>query len=85
MREDSRRHWTSNSSAVDINCGSLQRIADAVEKMAASYDDLREDRDRYREWNDANNKRLAALNRKVAAQKGVITKLKKKLNPPANQ
>lgn len=36
-REDSKKEWTSRSTVEDINSGSLQRIADAIEKMSVSY------------------------------------------------
>ena len=38
MRELSRKEFTSNGTVEHINCGSLQRIADALEKVAINYD-----------------------------------------------
>ena len=77
MREASRKQWTSNSSVEHINCGSLQRIADALEKVAINYDLLltskkwaEESRDRYR-------KDLESERRRTAALRGVIAKMKK--------
>ena len=59
-----------------VNCGSLLRIADAAEKMAASYDQLREERDRYKRWYEreqADNKRLRRSN---AALRGHLKRAK---------
>jgi len=79
QREDSRKDWNSTSTTQDINSGSLQRIADATEKMAAGYDKLRYDLDYYqrraKELNIANH----LCRRRMAALRGVITKLKRKM------
>jgi chromosome segregation ATPase len=61
-----------------INCGSLLRIADATEKMCQDREKLERDyhymrgqRDRYRE-------QLASAERRIAALKGVVTRMKKR-------
>ena len=36
QREASKKDWSSTNTVVDINSGSLQRIADACEKMATN-------------------------------------------------
>lgn len=68
-----------------VNTGSLQRIADAVErsaaageKIAADYDAMRRDRDSYREWYKQGNADKDKLYKRISALQGVITKLKKK-------
>jgi len=76
-RESSRMDWLGARDVEHINIGSLQRIADAAEKMAESYTALIRERDylkaqkkRLSDWNDS-------LTRSNAALRGVITKLKK--------
>jgi methyl-accepting chemotaxis protein len=60
----------------EINAGSLQRIADAVEKMASNYAQLQNDRDRYKHRAEENAKSAEKLARQNSALRGVITKLK---------
>jgi len=62
--------------ADEIRNGALQRIALATEKMAASYDALREDRDCWKTKAEWRAKRMCELRRQVAALRGVVTKLK---------
>ena len=62
MRSESRREFcvsgtNGNVTRGDIDTGCLQRIADATEKMAASYADL---------------------DRRIAALKGAITRMRRK-------
>ncbi len=77
-REISRAQYNAADppSCAEINTGSLQRIADATEKMASSYDSLRNDRDMYCRWYKEGREAIAKLERRNAALKGVITKLK---------
>lgn len=58
--------------------GSLQRIADATEKMAASYDALRNERDCYRQWYEEARANEKAYARQSRALRGVITRMKRK-------
>lgn len=78
-REDSKAHWKSDQTTDKINMGSLQRIADAAEAMAQNYNILFNDlefyKKRYREMITVKKKQ----DRTIAALKGQITKLKKKL------
>lgn len=60
-----------------INCGSLLRIADAVEKMASSYDSLREDRDFYRQLYLDERAAAKKLARGNAALRGHLKRLKR--------
>lgn len=62
-----------------INCGSLQRIADAAEVMARRYVDLLKDVEQYRRWWNEERQTSAALARSNSALRGQITKLKKQL------
>ena len=78
QREISRQEWTAGDSIQAVNCGSFQRIADACEKMAASYDAVRTERDSYRKWWEEGKQRAETLERRVNALRGVITKLRRK-------
>lgn len=83
FREASSRDWKTGSESgatfEEINSGSLQRIADATEKMAKRYDDLIYDRDLYMKMYKDKRGESESLFRSNAALRGVITKLKKKL------
>lgn len=78
FRDASRQDWASGSTNEDINAGSLQRIADATEKMAASYDAMRNDRDRYERWYKEERARCEKRDRQISALRGVITRLKRR-------
>ena len=60
-----------------LKFGALQRIADATEKMASSYENLRVDRDYYKGIAESRWDAMKKLERSNAALRGVITKLKK--------
>ena len=77
MKDVSRQEWNGERTKEDINAGSLQRIADATEKMAQSYVALIEERDRYQRWYEIRGERVSRLERSNSALRGVITKLKK--------
>lgn len=79
LRQDSHKEWASNGTLNEIDSGSLQRIADATEKMAASYDNLMNNRDLYKRWYEQEQAAKESLTRRVIALRGVITKLKAKL------
>lgn len=76
FREASRGNFTSARTVEHINAGSLQRIADATEKMAQRYTDLIRDRDNYERYYREAVKRERQLERRLAAAKGQITKLR---------
>lgn len=78
MRERSKQNWDGDANLNDINGGSLQRIADACELMAKRYSDLIDERDRYKRYYEDGSARLLKAERKAAALRGVITRLKKK-------
>lgn len=79
--EASRKSWATKSlfsaSVEEINSGSLQRIADATEKMASSYDAVRNDRDYYKRAYEERRNYAAHLERRIASLKGAITRAKK--------
>lgn len=63
----------------ELRNGCLQRIADATEAMAVHYERLIIDRDRYRRWYQDEQRKRKSRDRSNAALRGVITKLKKKI------
>lgn len=77
IREASRATWDSRGSIEHINAGSLQRIADATEKMASSYDSMRESRDWAVKRADEYQSDLKKAHNRISALKGVITKMRK--------
>lgn len=81
-REESKGVWAGDKSLNSINAGSLQRIADATEKMAGNYTRLQEDVKYWKERAESAQKYAATLGRSKSALKGVITKLKNKLERP---
>ena len=83
-REASTQQWriTGDRATVqEIDSGSLQRIADATEKMAASYDRVREERDRYEGYYTSQRDRANRLELRIRALRGVITRLKRAPRP----
>lgn len=76
FRESSRAGWTSARTVEHINAGSLQRIADATELMARRHLDLIRERDDYERRYKAAIERELALERKLSAARGQITKLR---------
>lgn len=80
LREISKQAFTSDVNTYEaMNAGSLQRIADATEVMAKSYNDLIADRNWYKDRYAEKNKRIDQLNNSIRSYRGAITKLKKKL------
>jgi hypothetical protein len=78
LREMSRQEYESQTHLLQINAGSLQRIADATEKMAVNYVQLQKDYEYMKMLkNNIEQMFIEQLN-KNRALKGVITKLKKK-------
>jgi hypothetical protein len=62
-----------------INCGLLQRIADAAELMARNYKKLIEERDLYYKYFCDERSEVHYRDLSISALRGQITKLKKKL------
>jgi hypothetical protein len=53
------------------------RIADAVEKMAVRHTELIDDRERFKRWYMQRAERVKLLERRCAAYKGIVKRLKK--------
>ena len=77
LRDMSRKNWTGTNLREEIAVGSLQRIADATEKMAQSYEKIISDRDTYCRLYKNECECSERLARSNAALRGVITKLKR--------
>lgn len=78
LRDLSKRTWTSSNNTLEsINAGSLQRIADATERMAKRHTELISERDDYERRYKAATAREQRLERQLAASRGQITKLRK--------
>lgn len=80
-KDHSRTDWrnagecTPSDDRIKIGC--LQRIADATEAMAKSYNLLREERDRYQRWYEQEQQSNARLRRSNAALRGLLKRMKK--------
>lgn len=61
---------------IEIQVGCLQRIADAVEKMAHNHDDLLQDIYLLRRTNESHKVTIDKLFRQVNTYKGIIKKMK---------
>lgn len=84
QREASRNNWRLNgehATVEEINAGSLQRIADAVEKMTKRWDDLVRDRDAYKAMHEREQNTRRRIERRVIALRGHITRLKRRGAP----
>lgn len=80
LREGSRQDWLHTGPVEHTNAGSLQRIADATEKIAINYDSLLRAKQSAEEGRDYWRGRADKLERRISALKGVITRLKRKEN-----
>lgn len=79
FRNHSKQDWNSENTIEAINAGSLQRIADATEKMSANYVNLQNDLDRYKRWYSERCEVVSKKNKTISSLRGQITKLKNKL------
>jgi predicted nuclease with TOPRIM domain len=88
LREISKANYTSHDGATRgaIIVGSLQRIADAMEKqaeatntIAANWQRLTDERDMYKRWYQEKSAKIDKLNRRISALRGVNTRLKNKV------
>lgn len=78
LRDHSRTQYVnSEPTNENINAGSLQRIADACERMAGNYVQMQNELERYRRYYDEKQKKIATLEKKNATLRGVINRLKK--------
>ena len=81
QREASREEWECAKKEdiptyQSINSGSLQRIADACELMAESWQTLKDERDQYEILWEKERQRKELAWRRIRSFKGVITRLK---------
>jgi hypothetical protein len=88
FRDDSRKNYTTGDIVQDhldrdgLRTGALLRIADATEKMALRHTELTEKADRFERWHNEARRTIEARDRSIAALRGQITKLKKRLAAP---
>lgn len=85
FKEASRVDWTPSDKGDHeypgherVMIGCLQRIADATEAMAGPYLKTVADRDTYERWYREANAKIAKRDKKIAALRGVITRMKNK-------
>lgn len=80
LRELSKQNFESaqGNTLEAISTGSLQRIADATELMAKDYSRMQTDLKFYKDKYLQKCKEIENLENRIAAYKGVVTKLKKK-------
>jgi hypothetical protein len=76
MREQSRCEWAAAITREDINAGSLQRIADAVEAVAKNYTAIINERERLKQRLANEEACSARLVRSNNALRGVIKRMK---------
>lgn len=77
IKDNSRGTWTGLGTIEHINAGSLQRIADATEKIAVNYDDLLRDKKSAEESRDYWRGQAERGRRQISALRGVITRMKR--------
>jgi hypothetical protein len=86
LREASKGNFNTNFTGAnpnggvtfqEIQAGCIQRIADAIELTAKNYLRLQSDLEYYKRRSEELQARNKILERRIAAQKGLVTKLKK--------
>ena len=83
FREASLKHYRLNRdlpSTEEINAGSLQRIADATEKMARRHTELIAENESLGKRLNYSIKRCEQVERSNSALRGVITRLRRRLS-----
>lgn len=75
LRESSKETFLSIGSIDHINAGSLQRIADATEKLAINWDLLMGERDRYKKWYYNSQEEIKRKDATIRGLRGEVTKL----------
>jgi hypothetical protein len=78
FRDLSKQGWEGNGTTENINIGSLQRIADAIEAMAQNFIELQNDRDLYKRWYFEEREISGKLRSSNYHLRGHITRLKNK-------
>ena len=77
LRDSSKQEWCGGNNLDQINAGSFQRMADAIEKVAAPHREALDSARRFEEYWRRAQEEVARLRRSAAALRGQITKLKK--------
>jgi len=85
LRDESKHSWDGLGTFESINSGSLQRIADACELMAKDRERLESDFGRVKRNAELYHELCLRAERRNAALRGVITKLKKKIKELAER
>lgn len=83
FRESSKANWNNGfdkPSTEQLTFGALQRIADAAEKVADNLITLMHERDKYKRWYEEQQKENKTLSKKLNAYKGIIKRLKARIN-----
>ena len=86
-KDESRKHWHTagdhkpNDQQIAVGC--LQRIADATEVMSRRHEELLSDNERMRNQVKRLQRRLDTEERRSAALRGVINRMKRKVEGPA--
>ena len=65
--------------AEQVQIGCLQRISDAVEKIAQNYDDLLREKEKFKRWYLDERAEKERLQRSIIAHKANYTRLKNKM------
>lgn len=85
LRELSKSEYSASARSIEeINCGSLQRIADACDVMARNYRQMQSDLDYWKKRVAERDRELAKLRLSHSALKGVVARLKNKQQASAN-
>lgn len=80
LRDASRKEYLLRGESAhtdELRTGALQRIADAVEKMAQRHTELIAERDRFERYYRSEIDLRYAAERRCSALQGVITRMKK--------
>lgn len=77
--DQSRTRWCSTQTPLSeqVKLGALQRIADATEKMASSYDALQRDRDYWKSRATEHESEVKRLALCIRSLRGVITRMRR--------
>lgn len=78
FKDRSRENWDGDPDLQHINAGSLQRIADGVEKMAQNHDSLLRAKKSAEDGRDYWQKEAEQRDRRIRSLRGYITRLKHK-------
>lgn len=80
LRDESRKEYLLRGASAhtdELRTGALQRIADAVEKMAQRHTELIRERDYYERLASSRAEGIHRLERSNAALRGVIARMKR--------